>query len=148
MGGNLLLDIGPKGDGTITPQDVHVLKELGKWTHKHSAAIYGTVAGLPPGHFYGPSTLSKDSTTLYLFLPGKGNEQVVIKGLDNRIKKITVVGNGTSLHEDIVGKISWSPVPGLVYIRVPASVQDQYMTVLALSLDGKPKLYRGQGGLQ
>jgi alpha-L-fucosidase len=148
MGGNLLLDIGPKGDGTITPQDIHVLKELGKWTHKNSEAIYGTLAGLPEGHFYGPSTLSKDSTTLYLFLPGKGNEQEVIKGLDNKIKSITVVGNGMQLHYDIVGKISWSPVPGLVYIKVPANVQDEYMTVLAVKLDGKLKLYRGQGGLK
>lgn len=148
MGGNLLLDIGPKGDGTITPQDIHVLKELGKWTHKNSEAIYGTLAGLPEGHFYGPSTLSKDSTTLYLFLPGKGNEQEVIKGLDNKIKSITVVGTGTQLHYNIVGKISWSPVPGLVYIKVPANVQDEYMTVLAVKLDGKLKLYRGQGGLK
>lgn len=147
MGGNLLLDIGPKGDGTITPEDIHVLKEIGKWTHKNSRAIYGTVAGLPPGHFYGPSTLSKDSTTLYLFLPGKGNEQEVIKGLDNKIKDITVVGNGTKLHADLVGKISWSPVPGLVYIKVPENVQDEYMTVLAVKLDGKLRLYRGQGGL-
>ena len=148
MGGNLLLDIGPQGDGTITPQDIHVLKELGKWTHKNSEAIYGTLAGLPQGHFYGPTTLSKDSATLYLFLTGKGNEQAVIKGLDNKINSITVVGNGTELHEDIVGKISWSPVPGLVYIKVPSSVQDEYMTVLKVKLDGKLKLYRGRGGLQ
>lgn len=147
MGGNLLLDIGPKGDGSITPQDAHVLKELGKWTHKNSDAIFGTVAGLSAGHFYGPTTLSKDSTTLYLFLQGKGNEQAVIKGLDNKIKEVTVMGNGAKLHYKIVGKISWSPVPGLVYIQVPAAVQDEYMTVLAVKLDGKLKLYKGQGGL-
>jgi alpha-L-fucosidase len=148
MGGNLLLDIGPKGDGSITPQDAYTLKELGKWTHKNSEAIYGTRAGLPQGHFYGPSTLSKDSTTLYLFLPGKGDEQAVIKGLHNKIKSITVVGNGTRLSHHIVGKISWSPVPGLVYIPVPADVQDRYMTVLAVKLEGTLKLYRGKGGLQ
>ncbi|HEX5555710.1 MAG TPA: alpha-L-fucosidase [Chitinophagaceae bacterium] len=148
MGGNLLLDIGPKGDGSITPQDAHTLKELGKWTHKNSEAIYGTRAGLPQGHFYGPSTLSKDSTTLYLFLPGKGDEQAVIKGLHNKIKSITVVGNGTRLSHHIVGKISWSPVPGLVYIPVSADVQDRYMTVLAVKLEGTLKLYRGKGGLQ
>ena len=34
-GGNLLLDIGPKEDGTIPPQEVHVLKELSKWNKKH-----------------------------------------------------------------------------------------------------------------
>ncbi|ASZ14909.1 alpha-L-fucosidase [Chitinophaga pendula] len=145
-GGNLLLDIGPKEDGTIPEQQVQVLQELGNWNKKHAAAIFNTVAGLPQGHFYGPTTLSKDSTTLYLFLPGKVSGQVVVKGLSNKIEQISVVGEGSSLTHKIVGKISWSAVPGLVYIDVPAHVQDKYMTVLALKLDKRLKLYRGQGG--
>ncbi|QEH41444.1 alpha-L-fucosidase [Chitinophaga sp. XS-30] len=146
-GGNMLLDIGPKADGTIPPEQVHVLKELGKWNSKHAGAIFHTAAGIPQGHFYGPTTLSKDSTTLYLFLPGKTSGQVMVKGLDNTIKEITVLGNGTKLTHKIVGKISWSPVPGLVYIPVPDHVQDEYMTVLELKLDKPVKLYRGKGGL-
>lgn len=146
-GGNMLLDIGPKADGTIPPEQVHVLKELGKWNSKHADAIFHTAAGIPQGHFYGPTTLSKDSTTLYLFLPGKTSGQVMVKGLDNKIEEITVLGNGTKLTHKIVGKISWSPVPGLVYIPVPEQVQDEYMTVLKLKLDKPVKLYRGKGGL-
>ena len=147
-GGNLLLDIGPKEDGTIPPEQVNILKELGKWTNKHTEAIFGTLGGLPQGHFYGPSTLSKDSMSLYLFLPGKVNGQIVIKGLDNEIKEISVVGDGTKLKHKIVGKISWSPVPGLVYIDIPAEVQDEYMTVIRVKLDKPLKLYRGKGGLE
>jgi len=105
------------------------------------------VAGLPQGHFYGPSTLSKDSSHLYLFLPGKVSGQVVVKGLLNPIKKINVVGNNSSLSHKIVGKISWSKVPGLVYIPVPETVQDSYITVLAVELEGPLQLYSGQGGL-
>ncbi|WP_343701892.1 alpha-L-fucosidase [Chitinophaga sp.] len=146
-GGNMLLDIGPKEDGTIPEQQVHVLKELGKWNKKHEKAIFSTVGGLPQGHFYGPTTLSKDSTSLFLFLPGKVSGNIMIKGLDNKIQDITVVGNGARLSHKIVGKISWSPVPGLVYIPVPANVQDEYMTVLELKLDKPVKLYRGKGGL-
>ena len=59
-----------------------------------------------------------------------------------------MVGSGQQLTHKIVGKISWSPVPGLVYIEVPATVQDEYMTVLALELEKPLELYRGQGGLQ
>lgn len=147
-GGNLLLDIGPKEDGTIPQQQVHVLKELGKWNKKHAEAVFNTVGGIPPGHFYGATTLSKDSTTLYLFLPAKINGSVVIKGLKNNIKKIRVVGASQTIQYKIVGKISWSPVPGLVYINVPPSVQDEYMSVLAVELDGPINLYKGQGGLQ
>lgn len=146
-GGNLLLDMGPKEDGTIPEEQIHVLKELGAWNKKHGEAIFNTIAGLPHGHFYGPSTLSKDSTNVYLFLHGKMNGPVMIKGLDNKIEEITVVGNGTKLEPKVVGKISWSPVPGLVYINVPENVSDNYVTVLKIKIDKKLKLYRGHGGL-
>lgn len=146
-GGNLLLDMGPKEDGTIPEEQIHVLKELGAWNKKHGEAIFNTVAGLPQGHFYGPTTLSKDSTSVYLFLHGKVDGQIMIKGLVNTIEDISVVGNGTKLTHKVVGKISWSPVPGLVYITVPEAVSDKYVTVLKVKLDKPLKLYRGQGGL-
>jgi alpha-L-fucosidase len=146
-GGNLLLDMGPKEDGTISEEQIHVLKELGAWNKKNGESIFNTVAGLPQGHFYGPSTLSKDSTTLYLFLHGKVNGPIMIKGLKNKIEEITVVGNGTKLQSKVVGKISWSPVPGLVYIDVPANIADKYITVLKVKLDKPVSLYKGHGGL-
>jgi alpha-L-fucosidase len=145
-GGNLLLDIGPKEDGNIPQQQINVLKELGAWNKKHGEAIFGTLGGIPQGHFYGPTTLSKDSTTLYLFLHGKTSGTLMLKGLDNKIQEITVLGNGTKLDHKVVGKISWSHVPGLVYIDVPASTLDKYVTVLKLKLNKPIKLYRGQGG--
>ena len=46
MGGNLLLDIGPKADGTIPQAQQHILKQLGRWTSKHAEAIYRTKAGI------------------------------------------------------------------------------------------------------
>ncbi len=146
MGGNLLLDIGPKEDGTIPAEQEYILNELGKWTSKHSEAIFNTVGGMPQGHFYGPSTLSKDSTTLYLFMQGKVNGNVMIKGLYDDIKEVTVVGSGKKLNHKIVGKISWSSVPGLVYIDVPQNVNDEYMTVIKVQLNKPIKLYKGKGG--
>jgi alpha-L-fucosidase len=146
-GGNLLLDMGPKEDGTIPDEQINVLKELGAWNKKHGEAIFNTVGGLPQGHFYGPTTLSKDSTSLYLFLHGHVSGTLMIKGLINKITNISVLGNGTQLSHKVVGKISWSPVPGLVYIDVPENVMDKYMTVLKVKLDKPIKLYRGQGGL-
>jgi len=142
-----LLDMGPKEDGTIPEEQIKVLKELGAWNKKNGEAIFNTIGGLPQGHFYGPTTLSKDSTTLYLFLHGKTSGTIMLKGLANKIEDITVVGNGTKLTHKVVGKISWSPVPGLVYIDVPENVLDKYVTVLKLKLDKSVKLYRGQGGL-
>lgn len=145
-GGNLLLDMGPKEDGSIPAEQINVLKELGAWNKKHAEAVFNTIGGIPQGHFYGPTTLSKDSTVLYLFLQGQSSGQLMLKGLANKIEEITVVGNGTKLTHKVIGKISWSPVPGLVYIDVPANVLDKYITVLKLKLDKPVKLYRGQGG--
>lgn len=146
-GGNLLLDIGPKADGTIPEEEINILKTLGEWNKKNGEAIFDMLPGIPQGHFYGPTTLSPDSATLYLFVYGKTNGELMLKGLNNKIESITVLGNGTKLQHKVVGKISWSPVPGLVYITLPETALDKYVTVLKVKLDKPIKLYRGQGGL-
>jgi len=142
MGGNLLLDIGPRADGSIPEEQVAILKEMGRWTAKHQEAIYGTQAGIPKDHFYGPTSLSKDQTKLFLFLDGKPNGPVLVKGLKNKINRAWVVGNGTKLKSTVLSKAYWSPVPGLLYIDVPDEVLDPQVTVLALLLDGPVELYR------
>ncbi|NCC73098.1 MAG: alpha-L-fucosidase [Sphingobacteriia bacterium] len=147
LGGNLLLDIGPKADGTIPEQQITLLKELGDWTKKHDEAIFGTKPGIPSGHFYGPTTLSKDSTELFLFLAGNPTGKVVIKGLFNEIRHISVVGTNQPVPWKIVGKISWSEVPGLVYIDVSELLTDKYMNVLKVEFDESVRLYQGKGGL-
>ena len=139
MGGNLLLDIGPKSDGTIPDEQVKILKELGRWTKKHETAIYGTQAGLPPGYFYGPSTISADSTIVYLFIPYVPTEGIILKGIENNINRIWVVGNGTKLEHQVYLKPYWSDKPGLISIEVPEDVLDKNMTVIAVLVDGKLK---------
>jgi alpha-L-fucosidase len=139
-GGNLLLDIGPMADGTIPPDEVNVLKTLGKWNRKHSEAIFGTLEGLPAGYFYGPSTISSDSTMLYLFFCGNPGGQVMLQGVKNKINRIYVVGNGTKLVWKEYLKPYWSSNSGLIFIDVPQTVLDEYVTVLAVVLDGKLKI--------
>jgi len=146
-GGNLLLDIGPKADGSIPKEQVAILKGLGRWTSKHKEAIYGTVAGIPKEHFYGASTLSKEGNILYLFVKGNPEGEVVVRGLKNDINRIWVVGEGTKLSHKVVGSVYWSEYPGIKYIQVPDTVLDENMTVLALLLDGKVDLYREDGAV-
>ncbi|WP_175636441.1 alpha-L-fucosidase [Pedobacter ghigonis] len=93
MGGNLLLDIGPKADGTIAPEQVKILKGLGRWTQKHAEAIYGTQAGIPAGHIVGKTTLSKNKDVLYLYLDYKTKNGILLSGIKSKINKIEVVGN-------------------------------------------------------
>lgn len=40
--GSLLLNVGPKADGTIPKEDQHILLEIGKWLKVNGEAIYGT----------------------------------------------------------------------------------------------------------
>ena len=40
--GNLLLNVGPKSDGTISEEDTAVLKGIGSWLKINGEAIYGT----------------------------------------------------------------------------------------------------------
>lgn len=142
MGGNLLLDIGPKEDGTIPEEQSSRLNELGRWTGKHEPAIKNTRAGLPPGYFYGPSTLSSDSTLLYLFLPARSTGPHQLKGIKNKIQRMWVVGEGTKLDYREFGKMYWSEVPGTIFFDVPETVLDENMTVIAVLLDGKLDLYQ------
>ena len=144
-GGNLLLDIGPKEDGTIPEEQVAILKEFGRWTKKHKEAVYDTRAGIPAEHFQGYTTLNKAGDILYLYLPYKPNGVVEVKGLVNKVNRVWVVGNGAMLSYKVYNKNYWSDVPGNLYIDVPEQVQDSQITVLAVLLDGPVKLYRGVG---
>ena len=47
--GNLLLNVGPKPDGTITDEQKNVLKEIGKWLKVNGEAIYGSRPWVTPG---------------------------------------------------------------------------------------------------
>lgn len=47
--GNLLLNVGPKPDGTITDEDAAVLRGIGKWLAVNGEAIYGAGIYRKPG---------------------------------------------------------------------------------------------------
>ncbi|HTH53918.1 MAG TPA: alpha-L-fucosidase [Edaphobacter sp.] len=60
-GGNLLLNISPKGDGSIPEDQQRSLLELGEWLRENSEAIYGSRAWIVPGEGPGvPATPNGD----------------------------------------------------------------------------------------
>jgi alpha-L-fucosidase len=135
MGGNLLLDIGPRSDGSIPDEDVAVLRGLGRWTHKHAEALYGSVAGIPAGYFYGATTLSKGRDTLYLICFDRPNGQVAVKGIMNDVLRTSVVG-GPVLASRKIGGAPWLNMPGVLWIDVPESALDPDATVIKVELKG------------
>jgi len=140
-GGNLLLDIGPKPDGTIPKEQVQILKDVGRWIKKHQSVVYNVEAGIPCSYYYGPTSLSKDKKTLYVYvrdIPKDG--KIFLKGIKNKINRIYVVGNGAIVANQVFSKVYWSAYPGVTYIEVPKQVIDKNYTVLAIMLEGEIEL--------
>jgi alpha-L-fucosidase len=135
FGGNMLLDIGPHSDGTLQPEQVAVLKGLGRWTQKHAEALYGTEAGLPAGYFLGTSTLSHSRDTLYLFFFDQPMGPLALKGIKNKIKQISVL-NGPSVKYEINGGATWLNMPGVIWFTVPLDSIDPDATVIKIELEG------------
>ena len=68
-GGNFLLNIGPKGDGSVVDFESDVLKEMGSWLKEYGYAIYGTEAS-PFRVQYDWGMITRKDNNLYLILSG------------------------------------------------------------------------------
>ncbi|MFF5381453.1 alpha-L-fucosidase [Pedobacter suwonensis] len=130
---NLLLDIGPKADGTIAPEQVKILKGLARWTQKHTEAIYGTQAGIPGGHIVGKTSLSKNKDVLYLYLDYKTKNGILLSGIKSKINKIEIVGSKAQIHS-----IKLNETDYLLNLKEPDFDSD--VTVIKVSLDGPIEL--------
>ena len=145
-GGNLLLNIGPKPDGTIAEEQKERLLALGEWINKHNTAVFDTKAGLPDGHFYGPTLRSKDNKKIYLCLFDRPQNYISLRGIQNNIRSIKVVGSDQELSFERNGGAAWNNIPGILRIEVPdIESMDLYVTILEVELEDELKLYRGHG---
>jgi len=66
QGANLLLNIGPRFDGTIQPEAEERLLALGAWLERTGPAIYGTRAGPVPPRAWGATTRRGDSVFVHI----------------------------------------------------------------------------------
>lgn len=145
MGGNMLLDIGPRQDGTIDSRQEAILSGLGSWIREHEEAVYQTDEGIGTCYYLGGSTISADRETLYLFVYDNPKESICLKGLCNLIKKITVLHSGKELPHEIHGGVPWFEIPGTTWIRLTADDCHDLVTVVKVELEGKIKMYGSSG---
>lgn len=145
MGGNLLLDIGPREDGTIDSRQEVILSGLGEWIHIHEEAVFQTVEGIETCYYLGGSTLTKDRRTLYLFVYDLPKESVCLKGLSNHISKISILHSGKELEYEVHGGAPWLQIPGTVWIKMSPEDCHKNITVLKLELEGEIKMYESRG---
>ena len=65
-GANLLLNIGPRPDGTIQPEAVERLRAIGDWLQTYGASIYGTRGGPIPPRAWGATTRRGDTVFVHV----------------------------------------------------------------------------------
>jgi alpha-L-fucosidase len=70
MGGNSLLNVGPKADGTLPAPAVRRLREMGAWLDVNGEAVFGSEpSGLAmPEGVYSTCKETSEGKNLYLFL--------------------------------------------------------------------------------
>ena len=129
-GGNYLLNIGPRADGTIQREFTDRLRYIGKWMKKYGGAIYGTTASpfnrLP---FYGRVTVSGDTLNVFVFAwPKEGH--ICLPNLKNNIISAHLMGRSHALE---VFRRS-----GQWHIKLPKTPPDECASVVVVKLDGAP----------
>jgi alpha-L-fucosidase len=128
-GGNLLMNIGPKGNGIFDEKDLAILNGIGAWMKTNGESIYGTDAGPLPYHSWGVSTVKNNKLYLHVFnWPTDG--KLFVSGS-------VQISNGYLLA-DPMQKIKVNTLPGGdLLLDIPKNAPDKSNTVLVFDYTGK-----------
>jgi alpha-L-fucosidase len=150
--GNLLLNIGPRSDGTIPEGVQQVLREVGRWLNVNGEAIYGTrpwkIYGEGPttvveGAFHDTDTkpytakdfrfTEKDRTLYAIELGWPVNHEAIIHTLTPAALK---AGEKISLIQLLGGKdaLPFEQHPDGLHVRLPAKPVGEYAYVIRIEL--------------
>ena len=142
-GGNYLLNIGPKPDGSVPEQSVSVLTEVGQWMSKNGPTIYESEPCQADWHTFAGYT--RKGNTLYIhvhFWPAEtvGTKAldyynpatvVAIGGLRTKIKSARLFASGKKV-EFVQDDIS------VRFTRLPLEARDQPITVIEAECESEP----------
>lgn len=91
-GGNLLLNVGPMGDGRIDPKDMAILDEIGTWMDVHGESIRGTARTPLPIQSWGHSTRKGSRLYLHVFnWPREEFPKLYVAGLMSQVKSAALM---------------------------------------------------------
>jgi alpha-L-fucosidase len=131
-GGNLLLNVGPRPDGTIPADQTQRMLDVGRWLSRNGQAIYGTTGcRLDTGS---PDILaSRKDKRLYLLLgkwPGGGRIQV--PGLRSAPARARMLATGRSLGTSTGRR-------GVELSGLPAKPPESSVNVVELQFAAEPR---------
>jgi len=129
MGGNFLLNIGPKGDGSILPYEKDVLVGVGSWVEQNKAAIFET--GLNPFLKLAWGQVSTKEGALYLHVhQWPESNQLVLPGLVNTVQQVTPLTNSDK-------QLLVKQKNGETIIDLSEVTENPYLTILKLDYSGE-----------
>jgi len=129
-GGNYLLNIGPKADGSVPPESVDALQKIGQWMKTNGDAIYATGAGPFEKLDWGRCTrknLEGGRTRLYLHVfdwPKDGKLAVPLASASVRQAKLLAGGKTLSVSAEGKG----------ISIACGSDAPDTIATVISLDV--------------
>jgi len=134
-GGNILMNVGPMGDGNIDPKDVAILKGIGDWWRVNGDSIRGTTRTPLAVQAWGEST--RKGSTLYLHVFNwPANGQLVVGGLKSEVNHAYLLADEPrqppASHVLRLARLN----PLDVGITVPPTAPDKADSVVVLQCEG------------
>ena len=142
-GGNYLLNIGPRPDGSIPEESVRILTEVGRWMDKNGPTIYESEPCDAGWHTYADYT--RKGNTLYMhvhFWPGEAPASdwlkffnpptvIAVGGLRTKVKSARLFASGRKLdfEQDEVS---------VRFMGLAAEAPDDPVTVIAVECESEP----------
>jgi len=127
-GANLLLNVGPRPDGTIDPKSAEILLSVGRWLEGRGPAIYGTRKGPIPPQPWGVSTARPAS---------EGRAPTIdLHVLRPDATELTLPEALATSVAFPYGKTTPLPTAAAdegVRLRIPAEARDPYDTIITLT---------------
>jgi alpha-L-fucosidase len=128
-GGNYLLNIGPRQDGSIPPETVRILTEVGGWMKTGGDTIYSSDICLPRRSAY--ASFTRKGNTLFMHVHFWPGEYVAISGLKNKVLSARLLKTGQAVKFTQDGFRT-------KFTGLPMEAPDSPVTTIAIECDGEP----------